>query len=73
MTDKIENNSTRIIKTAAGGAAGATAGGLIGSKIGIAAMGTAIAGTVPLAILGGIISVGAIILNKKLKSKSNNN
>ena len=52
---------------AAGGIGGATVGGVIGSKIGIAALGTAIAGTWPLAIIGGL--TGAYLLGKKRKKK----
>ena len=60
-----KNDSGRTAKAAVGGIGGATVGGIVGSKIGIAALGTAIAGTVPLAVIGGI--AGAILLAKKRK------
>jgi uncharacterized protein YcfJ len=44
--------------------AGAVIGALLGSSIGIAGFGTAIAGTIPLAILGGYIGY-RVGLNKK--------
>jgi len=54
----------KAVEVTAGGVGGATLGGALGSKIGIAAMGTAIAGTVPLAILGGILGIcGAILIS----------
>lgn len=42
-------SSAKIIRPVTGGIAGTTIGGLIGSKIGIAALGTAITGAILLA------------------------
>ena len=44
-----------IAKPLAGSVVGAVGAGAIGKSIGIAAMGTAIAGTWPLAVIGGVI------------------
>jgi len=46
-----------------GGISGLVGGGWFGASIGIAAFGTAIAGTIPLAIIGGVVGVlgGALI------------
>jgi len=46
-----------------GAAAGASAGAWIGSSVGVAALGGAVAGTVPLAVLGG----GFVLAAMKLK------
>ena len=67
MTNTSENKNSRVTKAAIGGIGGAAVGGYVGSSIGIAAMGTAIAGTVPLAIIGGI--AGAVLLAKERKCK----
>jgi hypothetical protein len=61
-TDDLKNKATAFAKKVgpdvAAGATGAGVGAWLGSSIGIAALGTAIAGTVPVAVLGGAIGLG---------------
>lgn len=69
-----ENKAVKVAETVAtkeniGAAAGGIAGGLIGSSIGIAGFGTAIAGTFPVAIIGAAVGYFGIKLLKKLKNK----
>ena len=55
-------------KEGAGTISGAAVGGWLGSSIGIAALGTAVAGTLPVAAVGGLIGylgVKALKKNKK--------
>tara|TARA_A100001011_G_scaffold355030_1_gene397933 strand:+ start:117 stop:389 length:273 start_codon:yes stop_codon:yes gene_type:complete len=63
--------SSKLVTTkeGLGTVGGATAGGWVGSSIGIAAMGTAVAGTLPVAIAGGIIGYLGV---KAIKNKKNN-
>lgn len=69
-----QTSDGRILKILAGGAVGA----FIGSSIGIAALGTAIAGTVPMALLGGYLvyqytkpkPVIEVVQSPELKSNS---
>ena len=68
LTKKIIKNATTVEGVATIG--GAAAGGWIGSSVGIAALGTAVAGTLPIAIVGaGIGYLGIKAL--KYKSKLN--
>ena len=46
-----------------------TIGGYLGSSIGIAALGTAVAGTLPVAIVGGIVGYLAVKAFSKKKKK----
>ena len=48
---------------------GGTTGGWVGSSVGIVAMGTGIAGTLPIAIAGGIIGYLGVKANKNKKNK----
>jgi hypothetical protein len=61
-TDDLKNKATAFAKKIAPDAAavttGAGVGAWLGSSIGIAALGTAIAGTVPVAVIGGAIALG---------------
>ena len=58
-----------VTKENVGAAAGGVAGGIIGSSIGIAGFGTAIAGTLPVAIVGAALGYLGMKLWKKNKSK----
>jgi len=46
---------------------GAAVGGWLGSSVGIAAMGTAVAGTLPIAVVGGLIGYLTVKALKKKK------
>jgi len=48
---------------------GAAAGGYLGSSMGIVALGTGIAGTLPVAIIGGIVGYLAVKAFSKKKKK----
>ena len=58
-----------VTKENVGAAAGGVAGGIIGSSIGIAGFGTAIAGTLPVAIVGAALGYLGVKLWKNNKSK----
>lgn len=70
-----ENLTSKVFKKATtkegmGTIGGAAIGGWVGSSVGIAALGTAVAGTLPIAIVGGAIGylgVKAYKNNKKNK------
>lgn len=72
-----ELKDTAVVKTAEkviskesiGATTGGVLGGIIGSSIGIAGFGTAIAGTLPVAIVGATIGYLGIKLLKKNKNK----
>jgi outer membrane lipoprotein SlyB len=49
---------------------GAAVGGWFGSSMGIAALGTAIAGTLPVAVVGGVIGYLSVKVFKKKKKKT---
>ena len=59
----------KFTAAATGGTLGAATGGWIGSGIGIAAVGTAIAGTVPVALIGAVVGVQAGLALLKRCSK----
>ena len=46
---------------------GAAVGGWLGSSMGIAALGTAVAGTLPVAVVGGVVGFLAVKAFKKKK------
>ena len=62
-----------LTKEGIGTIGGAAAGGWIGSSVGIAALGTAVAGTLPIAATGGLIGYLAVkaFSNKKKEESSN--
>ena len=70
-----ENLTSKIIKKATtkeglGTIGGAAVGGWIGSSVGVATLGTAIAGTLPIAIVGGAIGyLGVKAFNKSKKNE----
>jgi len=70
-----ENLTSKIIKKATtkeglGTIGGAAVGGWIGSSVGVAALGTAIAGTLPIAIFGGAIGyLGVKAYTNTIKNK----
>ena len=49
---------------------GAAVGGWIGSSVGIAALGTAVAGTLPIASVGGVVGYLAVKAFSKKKEKT---
>lgn len=51
-------NSKNLGAGVASAGTGALVGGAVGSKVGIAALGTAIAGTIPVAIVGAGLGIG---------------
>lgn len=55
-------------KEGAGTISGAAVGGWLGSSIGIAALGTAVAGTLPVAVVGGLIGYLGVKALKKNKN-----
>ena len=65
LTSKIIKNATT--KEGLGTIGGAVAGGWIGSSVGLAALGTAVAGTLPIAIVGGAIGYLGVKAYKNTK------
>lgn len=56
-------------KVVAGAVVGSASGGVIGSSLGIVGLGTAVAGTLPLAIVGGTFGVLCVLAYRGLKKK----
>ena len=61
-----------LTKEGIGTIGGAAAGGWIGSSVGIAALGTAVAGTLPIAATGGLIGYLAVKAFQIKKEESSN-
>ena len=69
-----ENVTSKLFKKATtkeglGTISGAAIGGWVGSSVGIAALGTAVAGTLPIAIVGGAIGYLGVKAYKNNKNK----
>ena len=67
LTSKVLKKTTS--KEGLGTIGGAAIGGWIGSSVGIAALGTAVAGTLPIAIVGGAIGYLGVKAYKNNKEK----
>ena len=72
--EKLEPSTVSTVKEVAGGAAGAGLLGMVGTHVGIAALGTAISGVLPFAIVGGYLGwLGMRKLNHFTAPKTEDN